>query len=70
MTQKSEQLLLKELIDGLTQASGAASILIHMQQNPRFIPLREALNLAKEGVIHKASMQVEKMAKAVLSCRK
>lgn len=48
--EKSQVVLLKELVDNLTQAIGASSQLIHALPNPYFMIFREALELTREGV--------------------
>jgi len=49
---KRDTQLLNELIDGIIQAEGAASQLIHTGGNPRFwMIIRDALDLTKEGCI-------------------
>lgn len=47
--QKSQVELLKDLIDDLNQVSGAASQLIHMLPDPRFLIIRETVTLMKEA---------------------
>lgn len=49
MTDKNPYQILHELIDGLTQASGGASQLIHQHQDPRLMMVREAIELTKSG---------------------
>lgn len=52
--------LLKDLCDSLTQASGAASQLTHTMQDPRWMILREAIDLTKEMVIHQITFAASK----------
>lgn len=47
----SETQMLKDLMDGLTQASGSASQMIHMLQDPRFIPMRDTIDMVKAGCL-------------------
>lgn len=48
---KSQVQLLNELLDNLTQASGAAGQLIHSTGNPAgFMEIRSVLEIMKEGV--------------------
>lgn len=47
--------LLSELLEGITQAEGACSQLIHAMQDPRFMVMRHALELTKEGIIEVAT---------------
>lgn len=49
--------LMIELVESIQQASGACSQLLHHLQNPGFIPMREALDLTKEGVAKVARFQ-------------
>lgn len=43
--------ILKDIIESLTQAIGAASQLIHVSGNPAFfMHVRESLELTKEGI--------------------
>lgn len=57
---KTAPQLLNELIESLGQASGAASQIIHQHQDPRWITVREALDLAKEGCMGLAVMSATK----------
>jgi len=52
--------LLRELVDALTQASGAASQLTHTMSDPRWILIRESIDLTKEGVINVITFQASK----------
>lgn len=49
--------LLNDLIESLGQAEGATSQLIHSLQDPRWMYIREAVELAREGVISLATFQ-------------
>lgn len=42
--------LLNDLIEGLAQSAGAASQILHAHRDPRWFVIRDALELAKEGV--------------------
>ncbi len=53
--------LLNDLIESLGQASGATSQLIHMHQDPRWMMIRDALDLAREGCIGLATFQARKV---------
>lgn len=46
-----ETQLLSEFMAGLTDASGSASQLIHLLQDPRFIPMRDTLDMVKAGCL-------------------
>lgn len=48
---KNEAEILRDMMDGLTQASGSASQLIHLLQDPRFIPMRDVLDMVKAGCL-------------------
>jgi L-cysteine desulfidase len=52
--------ILKDLCDALTQASGAASQLTHTMQDPRWMMIRESIDLTKEGVINVITFQASK----------
>lgn len=58
---KTQQETLKELVEALGQAAGACSQLIHQQQNPKFILIRDAVELMKEGVLGLATFEVKKL---------
>lgn len=62
MTRKTAPLLLNELVDSVSQASGACSQLIHAQQEPRWMTVREMLDLFKEGIIEKATFQATRVS--------
>lgn len=48
--------LLNDLVASLNQASGAAGQIIHLHQDPRWMMIREALDIAKEGVMQVATV--------------
>ena len=52
--ERTQPQILGELINALSQASGGASVLIHLLQDPRFIIIRDTLDLVKEGCIELA----------------
>lgn len=52
--------LLKDLCDALTQASGAASQLTHTMTDPRWMIIREAIDLTKEGIVEVITFQSSK----------
>lgn len=52
--------ILKDLCDSLTQAAGAASQLTHSMQDPRWMLIRESLDLTKEGVIQVITFEASK----------
>ncbi len=58
--ERSPARVLNEAIDGLSQAIGAASQMIHHHSEPRFLAIRDALELTKEGMTHLATMAVTK----------
>lgn len=53
--------LLNQLIESLGQASGAASQILHMHQDPRWMMIRDALDLAKEGTMSIATTAVKQI---------
>lgn len=48
--------ILNDMLEGLGQAIGACSQLIHFLQDPRFILLRDFLDLAHEGITEQATL--------------
>lgn len=54
--------LLKELVDGLAQAGGGASQLIHTLSDPRWMIIRDAVELSKEGIMEIASFEARKIS--------
>lgn len=54
----SETQLLSELMQGLTEASGSASQLIHLLQDPRFIPMRDTIDMVKAGCLDVVSKAI------------
>lgn len=50
--------ILREMVEGITQASGASSQLIHALHDPRFMTIRQALDLMKEGLLHTFSLDL------------
>jgi hypothetical protein len=53
--------ILNNLIDGLKQASGGCSQLIHGRQDMGWLVLRQAIDLATEGCISVATFQATKV---------
>ena len=51
MAEKPATVLLSEFIDGLTKASGAASQYVHAHQDPRFMYIRDKLELIKSKCV-------------------
>ena len=43
--------ILSEFIEGLNDANGAASILIHHFQNPKWMAIRDMLNIVRDSYI-------------------
>lgn len=54
--------LLNQLIESLGQASGAASQLLHLHQDPRWLMIRDALDLAKEGTMAVATVAARQIS--------
>lgn len=52
--------LLNELIESLTQAAGATTQLLHAHQDPRWMIIREALELSKDGIAQVATIPAVK----------
>jgi hypothetical protein len=48
---RTKELILGNLLEGLNQASGAASLLIHHQQNTFWMRMRDVLELTKAGIV-------------------
>lgn len=57
--------LLNELIEGLTQAIGGCSQLTHTMQDPRWMQMREMIELARERVMYEASFEARKIKMVV-----
>lgn len=60
MKEQTAPQLLNQMIDGLKQASGGCSQLIHTRQDPRFLVLRQAIDLAVEGIIGLATFEASR----------
>jgi len=63
MTEKSAPVLLNGIIEGLTQATGACSQLIHAHQDPRFMMLRETLESARDICKQQATFAATKITR-------
>jgi len=48
MKEPNQAILIKEFIEGLGQASGAASQMIHMHQDPRWMIMRDLLESVRD----------------------
>lgn len=53
--------LLNELVEAISQAAGASGQLIHTMNDPRWMVIREALDLTKEGVLKLATFAASKV---------
>lgn len=51
MADRRVPILLKEFVDGMAKAAGAAGQMVHHHQDPRFIPLFQKLSLIREKSI-------------------
>lgn len=51
---RNKTLVLSEFIEGLNDANGAASQLIHHYQNPKWMAIRDILNFIRDGCIKMA----------------
>lgn len=61
MTQKRQSEVLVDIIEGLNQAIGATSQMIHSQGNPvAFMTMREALMLSKEGILELTQFDISR----------
>lgn len=58
----SQPLLLNQLIEALNQAAGGASQLIHGMQDPRWMVIRDSVELTKEGVLEIATFAAQKIS--------
>lgn len=58
--------LLNELIEGLTQAIGACSQLTHTMQDPRWMTMREMVELAREGATLTATFEARKIRPKII----
>lgn len=52
--------LLNNIVDGLSQAIGASSQIVHMHQDPRWMAIRETLEIAKKGCTNYATFAATK----------
>ncbi len=48
---RSKEAILGQLLEGLNQSSGAASLLLHHQQNIFWMKMRDIIELAKAGIV-------------------
>jgi|WetSurMetagenome_2_1015567.scaffolds.fasta_scaffold1868198_1 hypothetical protein len=53
--QKNAAVLLKEFIEGVSVAAGASGQMIHSHQDPRFMFIRDKLELIKDRCVKIAS---------------
>lgn len=60
INQPSQPKLMNELTDSLTQAIGASAHMLHHQQNPYWIVLREQLEFAKGRILGAATFAATK----------
>jgi len=54
--------ILNELIEGLRQASGGCSQLTHALGDPRWMMIRECVDLTQEGVLSLATFAASKVS--------
>lgn len=57
---RDQSALLRELIESLKQAEGACSQLIHQLQDPRFVFMRDAINVTTSGCLKLATFEARK----------
>jgi len=55
--------ILNGLIEGLAQASGGCSQLIHLHSDPRFMNLRWAIDQARQACISVATYEARKITR-------
>lgn len=53
--------LLREMSEGITQAIGAATLMVHAHQNPQWFVPRQALELTKERLMHEIRFPTKKV---------
>lgn len=53
--------LLNDLVESLRQAAGGASQLVHMMGDPRWMMIREAIELTQEGVLGIMTIETKKI---------
>lgn len=58
--ERTQPQMLQQLIEGLTQAEGACSQIIHQHEDPRWMMIRQALSLTKEGCFLRATFEAKK----------
>lgn len=59
MTKRGPAMVVREMIDSLTQAAGGAGQMIHHHKDPRWIDAEKLIEKIKEGVIHLATARKE-----------
>lgn len=57
----SQPVLLNQLVEALNQAAGGASQLIHTMSDPRWMIIRDSIELTKEGVLEIATFAASKI---------
>lgn len=56
---RSQIQMLKELSESLNQSIGGATQLAHAQRDPRFLMIRQALELMQEGIMEVTKFQTK-----------
>lgn len=56
MAKRSQVQMLSDLIEGLNEMEGAASQLVTIQQNPKWMAVRDMVQIIKDGFIGQAVM--------------
>ena len=51
MVKRNKTLILAEFMEGLNIAEGAASQLVTQMQNPKWMAIRDMLNMVKDGCL-------------------
>lgn len=57
----NQPILLKDISESLSQAIGGASQLTHAMQDPRWLVIRQSLELMQEGVMTLATFEAKKV---------
>lgn len=57
----SQPVLLNDLVEALNQANGGASQLLHAMQDPRWMIIRDSIELVKHGALQVATFNVSKI---------
>lgn len=67
MTKRTPSQVIREMIDGLTQAAGGAGQMIHHHRDPRWIDAEKIIEEIKKGVIHLATAKKETLERKIIA---